>query len=290
MVRAEGSTINLVLPVGISITHQVCSCAVCTIVTIDEVTILGSAEHIKGLLASRKSNVSVVAHVSCLTFASLLRGDDDDTVRTTATIDGSRRSVLQDGEALDVLGIHHRKGIGQTLDTLIVHSQTVDDNQRVVGSREGGTAADADCGSATRGAAAIDDTDTSNLALNHVLGVSNRTMVLLVGLQGADGTCKVMLLHGSITDDNHILQHLGVLLKSDVDNRANRNGHCLETHERNSNLATLRCRDREITVEVCRRATLLSYNANGSTKDRFAGIILNITFHRNLCKGTQGDE
>ena len=99
-----------------------------------------------------------------------------------------------------------------------------------------------------------------------------------------------MLLHGTITDNHHVFQDLSILFQRDVDSGTYRNRDGLEAHERNGNLATLGCRDREITVEVRRSATLLTDHADSSAKDRFAGIILNITLHSDLRKSTQGDE
>ena len=127
---------DFLLPVGVGITQQSSSLGFLSVIAVDEFTILIGIEYIECLLLHRVGHVSVIAHLWSCTLASFLCSDDDDTIRTTATIDGGGRSILQYGEALDVVRIDHRQCIGRTLDTLTVEGQSVDDNQRVVGGIE----------------------------------------------------------------------------------------------------------------------------------------------------------
>ena len=133
MVCAECRTVDLFLPIGVGIAQQGCSVRAYAIIISDEITILVGIKYIQCLTLHRNGYITIIGHRSLLTSASLLRGDDDDTVRSSATIDGGGGGILQNGETLDISGVDHRQWVGSTLNTLIIHSQTVDDDQRVVG-------------------------------------------------------------------------------------------------------------------------------------------------------------
>ena len=83
------------------------SLAVLAIEVLHELTILGTVHRWNGLFLSRNRHVSVVADLWLLPRASLLGGDDNHTVRCTRTVDSCCRSVLQYGEALDVVRVNH---------------------------------------------------------------------------------------------------------------------------------------------------------------------------------------
>ena len=92
----------------------------------------GRVHHVHLVTDSTYRNVAVVGNAGLGALAALLRRDDDHTVRSAATVNGSSRSVFQYGERLDIVRVNHREGIGKTLNTLVVHSQSVNHNQRVV--------------------------------------------------------------------------------------------------------------------------------------------------------------
>ena len=115
-------------------------------------------------------------------------------------------------------------------------------------------------------------------------------MILLIGFDSRDGTREVVLLDGTITDDDHIVENLGIFLQCNVHYGLCGYSHRLETHERDGDLAALRSRNSKITVEVRNGASFLSDYADSSTHDGFAGIILYVTFDLNLGKGSKRDE
>ena len=133
VVMADGLTIDFVLPIGIGCTQCVYGDTALTIDTHDESTILVAVHHLKALLAHAQCCASRIGNARLHTLAAFLRSDDDDTVRTTRTVDSRGRSVLQYVERLNVLGIDHRKGVRQTLHTFVIHGKTIDDDQRIVG-------------------------------------------------------------------------------------------------------------------------------------------------------------
>ena len=73
-------------------------------------TIFVSVQHVEFLGIEAPTQVQAVVELLHALLA-LLGGDDDDAVGTTRTVDGGGRSVLQYVDALDILGVNHRKGI-----------------------------------------------------------------------------------------------------------------------------------------------------------------------------------
>jgi hypothetical protein len=67
----------------------------------------------------------------------------------------------------------------------------------------------------TRICACGDDVHTGNLTDHHVAGVVGNTLTQLVRLDGGDGACQVVLLDLAVSDDDHVLQHLVVLLQDE---------------------------------------------------------------------------
>jgi hypothetical protein len=94
---------------------------------------------------------------------ALLHGDEDNAVRAFGTIQGSGGSAFQDGEVLDILDVD----VGETVGlhallipvALVVHVSVTDrnavhDDERLVGTGNGGETADVDgdsAGGAARG-------------------------------------------------------------------------------------------------------------------------------------------
>ena len=144
MVGRDGRVVDLLLPVGIGSTEEVLAGrshilpanGLAGIELLHEGAVLVAVKHVDVLGNGGHRHVAVVAHLGRRALAALLRGDDDDTVGAAATIDGGGRGILQDGEALDVVRVDHGEGVGQTLHTLVVHGQTVDDDKRVVAGIE----------------------------------------------------------------------------------------------------------------------------------------------------------
>ena len=79
-------------------------------------------EHVEGVCDLLPAVVSVVAHVHLTALTALCRNEDN-TVSTTRTVDSSRRSVLKDGDVLDV-------GSGDVGDGF--HWESVNDVERIV--------------------------------------------------------------------------------------------------------------------------------------------------------------
>ena len=138
MVMADGGAVDLALPIGIGSAKGIDRSLVHTGVEIgDEAAELVPIHDLDGLLAHAGGDSTIVGDLGSLVGAALLGRDDDDAVGTARSIDGGSGGVLQDVEALDIGRVDHRKEVGKTLDSVVVHCQSVDNDERIVGSVEG---------------------------------------------------------------------------------------------------------------------------------------------------------
>ena len=210
IIKRQSGAIDFFLPIGVvelllSIFHHTqgfVGVRTFSIVGLHELYKLIPRHHLlhTALLVDR--HTSVVAHLQLSTFAAFLGGDDDYTIRTTATIDSSCRSIFKHREALNVSRVYHREGVRKTLHTLVVHGQTVDNDQRIIRSIQRRTTTNADGCTSTRSTATCGNVHTGNFTLDHVLCIHHKTLILFIGLNGCHRTCHIVLLGNTITDDN----------------------------------------------------------------------------------------
>ena len=125
--------------------------------------------------------------------------------------------ILEDLDGFD----HRRVDILDAADL-----QTVDDVQRGEASSVGGVTADADRSAFAR-CTVGEDVDTGYLALEGRGGVSSRTVLEVFRTDGCHGSGKVALLLDTVTDDDGLLEELGVLFKSKVDDGTSGDGNGL---------------------------------------------------------------
>ena len=249
VVMADGGAVDLALPVGIGSSESIDRILVHTGIQVgDELAELIAGHHVHELLAHAGRDGTVVGDLGSLVGAALLGRDDDDTVGSAGTVDGGCGSVLQDVEALDIGRIDHGEEVGQTLDTVVVHCKTVDDDERVIGSVQGRTSTDTDGRAATRGAAGTGNADAGDLAGQHILGVHDDTLVLGVRFKGGHRAGEVALLDGTVADDHDLVEELAVLLEGD----GARHLGCLEGKGRVTDAADLddRIGARDVQDEV----------------------------------------
>ena len=132
MVGRKTQAENLLLPIGRGLTKQTIS------------LLANDARHILLQLRGRhhiEHRVVVThAHATRIRYLNLARallgGDDNHTIRSTRTIDSRSRSVLQDGERCDIVGIDHRQAVTDTYTCTLGDGHTIDDDKRVVVGRE----------------------------------------------------------------------------------------------------------------------------------------------------------
>ena len=220
VVVGHSRTIDLVLPVGVGSAQSLVGIGAFAIVGLHKLTEGIAVHHVDGLVLLAHGDVAVVGHLGLHAGTALLGGDDNDTVRTAAAIDGRGRSVLEHSETFDVGRVDHRERIGKSLHAAVVHRQSINDDERVVGGVERRTATDADAGTGTGATAVGRDVHTGNLALNHVLGIDHNALVLFVGLDGRHRTGHVAFLRHAITDDHSLTEGVVNLFEHDVQRTA----------------------------------------------------------------------
>ena len=150
---------------------------------------------------------------SGVTLASraLLGRDDDDAVRSAASVDGRGRSVLQHGNAGDIVGVE----VVEVVDGV---DDSVHDEQRLIGRGDGTGTADSDGSGRTRGAVGGHKVSTCDTALEGVVRGKHWRALDILHLDVGHGAREVLFLHGAVSDHNHLVQHIAVFLESEVVN------------------------------------------------------------------------
>ena len=138
--------------------------------------------------------------------STALSGYHHDTGCSTRTVDGGRRSVLQNIDTLNVLRI-------QPVD--IVAHHTVDHIERCGVGVDGRPTADLDVVAAatTRG---LGDAYTWVATLQVTQNRGSTLCVQLLSVDRRHRTGEVLLLNRTVTDDHHILKSSGILLEDNV--------------------------------------------------------------------------
>ena len=144
VVGAEGGAIDLVVPVGIVVAKQSSLCS--GALGVDGIDKLVAAHHVDhartGLQAVGGAEIDAQ-----LSFGTFFRGDDDDTIGSTRTIDGRGGSVFEYSHALDVVWVDQAQEVAAVARyAALLQGYAVEDDERVVAGVERGTATDADCG------------------------------------------------------------------------------------------------------------------------------------------------
>ena len=161
-------------------------------------------EGLRELVQDLGRDIRVIGHAHAAGGAGTLAGgDEDDAVRTAGTVDSRGSTVLQDGDGLDVLG---RDVTERTADN------TVHDDERGVAAVDGGRATDLVAGGVTAGVGV--NVQTGDLTLDEGHGVRSG-LVELFGADAHDGGGDLLLVEGTVTDDDGLFNHFGVFLEGD---------------------------------------------------------------------------
>ena len=256
---------NLACPVG--------SCTVCVeVCLVDELHILLSGYQTRNLVGIRHTYIAIILN-SNLAFLTLLRGNEDDTVGSTSTIDGSRSGILQYVDALDVVWI-------QTVQTVIgcTRNNSVD-NEEWGRLTDGSHTTDVHLESLAWLSRALCDVHTGSLALQCSQRVCRVHLRNVLTLHRNVGTGEQFLLLNTITDNNHLFQCV-VLLHVHVDDGliANLDFLALEAHVRHHQSCTLWHIEREVTVCVGNCTSTSTFHLDGGSHQR-THVVHNSTCH-----------
>ena len=156
-----------------------------------------------------EAHVAVVAHVCRSTHRTLISGDDDDTVGTTGTVDGSGGSILQDVDALDVAWAN--------IAELTHEWDTVEHDERVVAGREGTLTTDANLHFLTWLCRSLRHQHTSDTSLECLSCVGGSNLIQFLTTDVGNRTRHSFAALGTITNHHHLVDVVAVLLHHDVE-------------------------------------------------------------------------
>ena len=212
--QGAGQAEDFLLPVGVFLTQGLVGGAAGTVHMNHQPAEFHTVQHIHilGVLAQGAGEVHVYVNL-VVVLGALLGGDDDNTVGCTGTEDGGGRSVLQHGEALDIGRVDGGQRVCHAVDAYLRDGEAVDHDQRVVVGLQGGAATDTDGVAGTRSTITGGHHHTGALTLQEGSRGSGDTLVQLVGLHSGDRTGHIVLLYGTVTDDHHLVQEMGILFE-----------------------------------------------------------------------------
>ena len=154
--------------------------------------------------------VAVVGNDHLVARLAFLGLDQDDAIGAAGAVDGGRRSILQDLDRLDVVGIDLRPGP--------VERNAVEDDQRLVGSRDGVVAADARHGVGSfRVGTGHGNVQAGHGTLQRLDEVGRRALFQLLGTERGHRTGHVAFFLGTVTHDHGLFEHVHVFLEDNVD-------------------------------------------------------------------------
>ena len=151
------------------------------------------------------TKVTGIVHLQRLVFLTILGCDDNDTIGSTGTVDGTCRSILQNLDGLDI--------IWREVTDSGTHWHTVDDIERSRAT-EGADTTDTYARVSTRLTVGC-NLHTSHLTFEHGRDVGVRYLLHLLSVHNRYGTGKVSLLLRTITYYNHLVEQVIVCRKLD---------------------------------------------------------------------------
>ena len=168
--------------------------------------VLISVQHLGDAGRLGKGVAAVVAHPD-LSFGTTLGGHEDDAVRSAGAVNGGG-SILQDGNALDVLGVQAGE---VTVGDAVHHDERA-------GVAEGALTADEDHGVIlARLAGTHVSDDAGRLAGQGVGEIGGGDLLEFLAVDGGDGTREGGLLLDTVADDDDFIEVLRVLGEDHVD-------------------------------------------------------------------------
>ena len=201
-----------------------------------------------------------------LAYLTLLRGDQNNAIGSAGTVDGTRCSVLQHFDALDVLGV-------DALHTVLVGGHAVYNIKRF-GVVDGADTADADERLRAGLARGRGHLYASGHTLQGILGTQARLAFQVVGRDlGNRGRDDALLLH-AVADDDHVGQRLLVFLQRDGHAAAGRHLLRQEADVAHHQRGTAVDPQRELAIVVGDGAVLrVGFLHNRGSDDGFSVLI-----------------
>ena len=289
MVGTDGRTEDFILPVGIGRTQRRRQLIAKNLLSVCPVFV--SIQYIVFLLNGGYGNRTVVADFRSLTTLSFFRSDNNDTVGSTGAINGCSRSIFQYRKRLNIFRVHHRKPVRHTFDPAVIDGQSVNHNQRIVAGIQGRTSTDTNLCTSTRSSVIGNHTHTGYLSSQHILCIGGNTLTQFIRLDSCYRTGGIILLHRTVTDNHHIIQHFRIILKRHIHGSLCRKFLRLISDKGNDNYISFLSFQCKITIQIRNRTHGSSLHQHIGTDNTHTGIVFHYSFHdKPLCKGLQGKE
>ncbi len=205
MVGAHGGMENFVLPVRIRIAHQRAGGVAFRILRENRIPVFIGREHIDPVDRVAEGDVAGIADAYGFAEFPFFGRDEDDARGGPVAIDGGCRSVLEHRHRLDVVGVDDAQRVAAAGNVAVVHRHPVDDDKRVVGSRERRFAPDPYPGPAARTAFRVDG-NPGDLARQQFLRAGDGAPVEILRLHGLQRSGGVFPLNGAVTDHHNFFQ------------------------------------------------------------------------------------
>ena len=175
------------------------------------------AGHHRILDRSLQGCIGIEGHHRCLAGRSLIGTDQDDAIGAAGSVDGRGCGILEDVDALDVVGGDFRQASNER--------NAVQHDERVVRGGEGTLTTDTDgrgCARLGRGGLHIHTGDTAHQGVRHIVG---RNLAQVVAAHGHDGTGHILAAGRTVTDDDRGFELLGIIFEDDVNPAATLDGN-----------------------------------------------------------------
>ena len=158
---------------------------------------------------------------------TLLHGDEDDTVSSLRTVEGSSGGTLQDGEALDILNVDVGETVGLhtlltpvtiVVDIAVTHGDAVNDHEGLVGTGDGRETTDVDGDSSSGTTRGCGHADTGSLTVESGSQGRGSGGHKALGVDGTDSVTELLLIFTDTESGNDsAFKHLRVLFQNDID-------------------------------------------------------------------------
>ena len=155
-------------------------------------------------------------------FPAALRRDQNDPIRPARSVDAGRGGVLQDLDALDVVGVDGGQRVVvqrpriPAQEVILRNRNAVDHVERITGRRDGSHAADSDERWGAGDAGRLRNLDPGCLALQGGFEGRGLDGSDLLRVHRSDGTRHFLRSLHAVADDHDVLDHHRVLLESHI--------------------------------------------------------------------------
>ena len=207
IVAHDRTLIDEILPVGIGRTQQ---CFLSSIsFGIHHRTELIGGQYIHFISHHRIRILGREAHFQFAGFP-FFSSDENNTIGCTVTINGGSRGIFQYGEGFNVIGVDHVQRVGRTGDApLLIKRNSIDDDQRIVATRQGRSTANTDTTTGTGSSIGRSNLHTRYFTINQLLGRGQRTFCKILHTHRSHSTGQVLFTGTAITNQYHFTEVAG---------------------------------------------------------------------------------